>query len=244
MKTPDMKAGAAVELAGEPGILRPERALWLPERSTLVVADLHVGKEAAFRAAGLAVPEGILDETLARLGALAAALAARRVVVAGDLVHARRGLTGEVVARVAAWRATVGAAIDLVRGNHDRHAPRLPASWSIGEAGDELALGPLRIRHEPPAGGDGDAGFTVTGHLHPTVLLRGGGDRLRLPCFVLDPTGLVLPAFTRFARGAPADPAPGRRIYAIAGDETVEVDPAGPAARGGGGSVCAATIDR
>jgi DNA ligase-associated metallophosphoesterase len=235
-----------VDLAGNEAWLRPERALWLPAEATLVVADLHVGKEAAFRDAGLAVPGGILDETLGRLGRACEACRARRIVVAGDLVHSRRGLSEAVVARFAAWRAGVGAAIDLVRGNHDRHAPELPPEWRVGEAGGELRLGPLRIVHEP---GDGDDAFTIAGHLHPTVTLRSGVDRLTLPCFALTPRSLVMPAFTRFARGVPVASSPGSRFYAIAGDEVVEVDPERASGRdsgrgSGGGAVCAATIAR
>ena len=237
-----MSGAARVTLDGIDAWLRPERALWLPGESTLVVADLHVGKEAAFRDAGLAIPGGILDETLGRLGRAIESCGARRVVVAGDLVHSRRGLSEAVVARFAAWRAGVGAAIDLVRGNHDRHAPELPPEWRVGEAGGELRLGPLRIVHEP---GDRDDAFTIAGHLHPTVTLRSGVDRLTLPCFALTPRSLVMPAFTRFARGVAVASSPGSRFYAIAGDEVVEVDPERASGRGsGGGAVCAATIAR
>ncbi len=36
----------------------------------LLIADWHVGKAATFRAAGIAVPEGDLDEELLRLDAM------------------------------------------------------------------------------------------------------------------------------------------------------------------------------
>ena len=236
-----MTGAARVTLAGSEAFLRPDRSLWLPALATLVVADLHVGKEAAFRDAGLAIPEGILDETLARLGRAVAECAARRVVVAGDLVHSRRGLPDGVVARFARWRKDVDAAIDLVRGNHDRHAPQLPPEWRVGEAGDELRLGGLVVRHEPEPR---EGSLVVAGHLHPTVALRSGVDRLTLPCFALSPRLLVLPAFTRFSRGERVNGSPGTRIYAVAGDATVEVDPELAGRGSGGGAVCAATIAR
>lgn len=241
-----MSGAVRVTMDGIDAWLRPERALWLPDAATLVVADLHVGKEAAFRDAGLAVPGGILDETLGRLGRAIEACGARRVIVAGDLVHSRRGLPGTVVERFAAWRSGIGAAIDLVRGNHDRHAPELPPGWMVGEAGTELRLGSIRIVHEP---GEAEDAFTIAGHLHPTVTLRSGVDRLTLPCFAVTPRSLTLPAFTRFARGVPVVSSPGSRFYAIAGDDVVEVDPDRASGRAsgrgsGGGAVCAATIAR
>lgn len=47
-----LPAGAlAVEVAGETVVLLPERALWIPAHHVVVVADLHWGKAATFRAA-------------------------------------------------------------------------------------------------------------------------------------------------------------------------------------------------
>jgi uncharacterized protein len=39
-----------LDLAGEPAVLYPERALYLPAHQALLVADVHWGKAAAFRA--------------------------------------------------------------------------------------------------------------------------------------------------------------------------------------------------
>ncbi|MDE3177705.1 MAG: DEAD/DEAH box helicase, partial [Pseudomonadota bacterium] len=74
--------------------LLPQRAVWRAETRTLFVADVHIGKAAAFRAAGLAAPAGTTRENLARLDALIDALAPRALVALGDLFHARE-----------AWRA-------------------------------------------------------------------------------------------------------------------------------------------
>jgi uncharacterized protein len=39
-------------------VLLPGRAAWMPATRTLLVADLHLGKAATFRHAGIPVPEG------------------------------------------------------------------------------------------------------------------------------------------------------------------------------------------
>jgi uncharacterized protein len=57
--------------------------------------------------------------------------------------------------------------------------------------------------------------------VHPGVLLssRAGGDRARLPCFVLGRRRAILPAFGGFTGLALVTPAPGERIVAIAGTQ-------------------------
>ena len=72
--------------------LLPERAAVWIDGGALVVADVHLGKADSFRAAGVPVPAGVTETTLARLDAAlrrAAVLApVERVIVLGDLLHA------------------------------------------------------------------------------------------------------------------------------------------------------------
>jgi metallophosphoesterase superfamily enzyme len=67
--------------------LLAQRAAYLPEHQTLLVADAHVGKAQSFRRLGVPVPGGTTAETLDRLSAAVAATGARRVVFLGDLLH-------------------------------------------------------------------------------------------------------------------------------------------------------------
>ncbi|MBL9148497.1 MAG: ligase-associated DNA damage response endonuclease PdeM [Phycisphaerae bacterium] len=231
---PRVTRGRALRVAGEEIVLLPERAAWWPARRTLVVADLHLGKESTFRAAGIPIPDGVLDEALARLARIADACGAERVVVAGDLVHARRGLTPDVVERVAAWRATFAGRIELVDGNHERGVT-IPAAWRIDRRPAYEADGPFAYAHEPPAtqsDGLGPAcGYRWCGHLHPTVRVG----RTALPAFVIARDHAILPAFTAFARGVATwsdastdgstDAPTGRRVYAVVEGNVVEIPP-------------------
>lgn len=179
-----------LDAAGETLWLLPDGAAWWPAARTLFAADLHLGKGAAFRAHGLAVPTGSSTRTLERLAARAAELKAARLVVLGDFWHGASGLTPALLTQVADFAQRLETL--LVLGNHDRaiHPPGLPLQAVNGP----LALGPLRAAHEPQP--PGTPGFTLAGHLHPAVALGSRtGDRLRRPCFVHWPHGLVLPAF-------------------------------------------------
>lgn len=202
-----------IEVAGERVRLHAERALlW---RDTAWIADVHWGKSASFRRAGLPVPDGELDEDLARVGALMREVA--RVVVLGDLVHA--AVDAHTATRVAAWRASHPTPMQLVRGNHDRHQALLPPEWKIEELGPEHLEGPFRFVHEPSPG----AAFTWAGHLHPGVVVGAGADWLRLPCFHLGPRLGILPAFGRFTGSARLKVGPDEAAWAIVEDRVLRV---------------------
>jgi len=72
--------GVDFEFGGSAWRALPQRAaLWL-DRCWLLVADLHFGKSATFRARGVPVPAGTTQADLARLTALIEATRARRLV--------------------------------------------------------------------------------------------------------------------------------------------------------------------
>jgi DNA ligase-associated metallophosphoesterase len=181
---------------------------------TLFVADVHWGKTATFRRMGIPVPLGDLDEDLGRMDALVTGTGVRRVVVLGDLVHAR--VDDDVVEAVAAWRRARPVEMVLVRGNHDRHQPRLPAAWGIEDRQGPWRLGPFALVHAPV---EIDGAYTLAGHVHPAVRVAGRGDALTLPCFHFGRAVGILPAFGTFTGGVSVRRAPGDRVYAIAGKQ-------------------------
>ena len=210
------------DVAGETLALLPAKAAFWPRRSTLFVADPHWGKAAAFGAAGLAVPQDTLAADLARLDAALDATAAARLVVLGDLLHARSGRSPGVLAAVAEWRARRPALeVLLVRGNHDRGAGDPPPAWGFAVQPEPVADGPFALRHFP----DETPGFyTLAGHVHPAALLRGHGrQRLKLPCFLFGKQVGILPAFGGFTGTAVVTPRAGDRVFVAADGEVVAV---------------------
>lgn len=229
-------AGAPrIELAGARVRLLPERALLLEAHATLLVADLHLGKAATFRHHGVPIPGGGTADDLRRLAAALDRTGARRLVVLGDLFHAR---VGRDAARtrdaLAAWRAPrADLHVTLVRGNHDRASGDPPASLDVDVVDAPLALAPFLLAHHPaPIPG----GYVLAGHLHPVARLAGPArERLRLPCFLFGHDVGVLPAFGGFTGGAVVRPAPGERIYVIADGEVLPVRTPAPNLPGGRG---------
>jgi DNA ligase-associated metallophosphoesterase len=208
-------------------VLLPGRAALLPASATLLVADLHLGKAATFRKAGIPVPEGSAQRDLARLTDIVTRHAVRRLLVLGDLFHARSGCTEQVQAEFATMRAGLaGTEVVLVLGNHDRPLGTLPASLGIDAVVPVLDEPPLHFVHEP-ATAIATAGrdvFTIGGHLHPTVSIRSpSGDRIADRCFVAEPATLVLPAFGSFTGGHRIAPTAGTRVWIARDDGVADV---------------------
>jgi uncharacterized protein len=211
-----------VTVAGERLTLLFERAAYWQSRSTLLVADLHWGKAASFRAAGVFVPRGTTPESLARLNRILQRTGASRMILLGDCFHAKEGRVPETLRVLAEWRATrPSLEIALVRGNHDRRAGDPPAELGFTCIDAPVIDSPFVLAHHPR---ESREGYTLAGHLHPAVRLSGrGGERARVPCFWFGASVGVLPAFGDFTGMADIAPVPGDRVFALTEAYVVEV---------------------
>jgi DNA ligase-associated metallophosphoesterase len=200
--------------------LLPEGGAFISDSRTLVVADVHLGKSAAFRARGLPVPEGDTARDLARLTALAEKCAAANLVIAGDLFHAPSGITAELEHALERFLTTIAMPVTLVAGNHDTKLKRIPAGL---RSVPHLGLGEtIRILHDP-AHATGDR-LHISGHWHPVVRIPDGRrTSLRLPCFLFRNNTLVLPAFGSFTGGAVMATQPGDRVFVALRENVVEL---------------------
>jgi uncharacterized protein len=209
-----------LRLAGEEVALLPERALFWPRTRTLVAADLHLGKAATFRAAGIPVPEGSTHDDLTRLDSALVRTGAERLIVLGDLFHARAGrIATRTLAELREWRRGCEVEMLLIRGNHDRHAGDPPDDLRINCLNAPAFVPPFVLRHQPATSNEG---YTLAGHLHPGLALAGPALQVeRLPCFLLGPEVAILPAFGSFTGLSLLSPAPGDRAFVIAGDEVL-----------------------
>ena len=214
---------AWVNWAGHDFLLLPEPGVYWPALGAVLIADPHFGKAAHFRRSGVPVPGGTTEKNLTRLDAMLDATGAQRLIVLGDLLHARGGLSDTMLEQVAEWREQRAALrIDVVCGNHDRHAGPAPDTFRMNEAGDELIERGVTLRHEPA--GDRDGHFVLAGHVHPAVRLHGVAMRsARLPCFHFAQKLGVLPAFGAFTGMHPIRPTEGDQIYAIGPEGVFEV---------------------
>jgi DNA ligase-associated metallophosphoesterase len=206
----------AIEVAGEMLVLLAQKALYWPRRKMLVVADIHFGKAASFRALGVPVPRGTTSQNLAALDALMATYDIGHIVFLGDFLHARAAHAAATLAAMLAWRLRhPSLALTLVRGNHDRHAGDPAAALAIGLVDEPYSIAPFSFCHHPDIGAPG---YALAGHIHPSYLLATRFDSLRLPCFVVGPSRMILPSFGAFTGGFLVTPEPGDAIYVSSGE--------------------------
>ncbi len=197
----------------------PEGCVFLGGSSTLVVADVHLGKSAAFRARGLPVPEGDTERDLQRLAKLVRNYDVNHLVIAGDLFHAQAGITGELKTALERFLDELEITVTLVIGNHDSKISSLPTRLKCVP---HMVLEDVIIVHDP-AHTHGRQ-LHISGHWHPVVKIPDGKRTwLRLPCFLFRDNTLVLPAFGSFTGGAVLSPAADDRIFAALRDQMVEI---------------------
>jgi DNA ligase-associated metallophosphoesterase len=203
-----------VEIGGQTLTLLGEGAIYWHEQRALVVADLHLGKGATFRAAGIPVPHGPTRQTLGRLTLIMRQYRPAHVLLLGDLVHGAQAFQSPALPILQAWRREhADVRCVLVRGNHDRHALP-PRELDIEVVEEPWSLGGLALCHDPATR---SAQPQLAGHVHPVAVVRGlGRDRMRLPCFVRHHNVLTLPAFGEFTGGFEIEPAEVDACYVIA----------------------------
>lgn len=168
---------------------------------TLVLADLHVGKEAA----SVELPVGERADILGRLEGLLARHEPAAVVLAGDVLDAFGSVPQAATATLHDLERTVreaGARPVVTPGNHDA---MLSGVWDGATAPEHVLEGADTVvchGHEPPTTA---AGRYVVGHDHPTVAIEG---RKRACYLVGEQTVdgraaevVMLPAFNRLVAG-------------------------------------------
>ncbi len=132
---------------GEELILDKERALYLPQHQLLAISDLHLGKSAHFRSAGVQVPSTITQNDLQRLGLLIEKYNPKTLLINGDMFH--HGLNTDID-EFATWRKQFGELnFLLVKGNHDRLANADYASMQIEIHEPSFTFGEGRFLKRP-----------------------------------------------------------------------------------------------
>lgn len=177
--------------------LLADKAIYWPAEQTLLIADIHFGKAAAYRRLGQPVPKGTTKINLQRLDTLLQQYPSQGLIFLGDFLHAPESRTPETHAQLLAWRRRHRLLeITLIRGNHDRRAGDPPVELGITVVPEPLLLGPFALQHEPEPH---PTHHILAGHLHPAFRLHGRGRQsLRLPCFCIGERVSLLPAFGSF----------------------------------------------
>ncbi|MFN5317938.1 MAG: ligase-associated DNA damage response endonuclease PdeM [Bacteroidia bacterium] len=173
--------------------LLPEKAVFIEETHTLLIADPHFGKASTFRKGGIPIPDTLLHNDLKRLSKLVERSSAQNLLVLGDFFHSELNSEWDVFL---AWKSQYTELnLKVIPGNHDRAMLKLLKAENL-LTDSVLHQGPLQLRHEPPS----DLSVpSICGHIHPSLTLRGAArQKVKLSAFVLLKNTLILPAFGSF----------------------------------------------
>lgn len=181
----------------------PGGAALLLDGKTLVVADMHLGYEAALEYKGLSIPRVQTRKIEQYLMEVIDEVCPSKLVIAGDMKHNfSRNLTQEWqdvdrFVRVLSGRVK----LEVVKGNHDNYLGAILGGYKVPLTMETTCAG-VRILH-------GHRGvltdeMTVMGHIHPCIRLRDSvGVSVKDPCYLFEPKlkVLVLPALSLVSPG-------------------------------------------
>ena len=206
-----------LELQGEQFTLLEGGGLFWKETRTLLVADLHLGKGAAFRNRGLAaIPPGSTRATLTKLSGMISNCDVAEVIVLGDLWHAADGCDDATLAQLADFMCSLGGVrVVLVEGNHDRRSGCPEVALGI-ERLESLTRGPFEMLHEPVGG---RSHYVLAGHIHPAVRLVGTARTSQtVPCLWATSEYAVLPSFGSFTGSYTVRPSADDGVWLVTDD--------------------------
>lgn len=181
----------------------PGGAAHLTEENVLVVADLHLGCEAVLEGQGLSIPRVQTTRIEQYLVDVLDEFKPTRLIVAGDLKHnfsrnlAQEWQDVDRFVRLLSGRVQ----LQVVKGNHDNYLGAILSRYDIPLL-KEARLSGIRVLHGHS--GNLSDGFTVMGHVHPSIRLKDGvGASLKDRCFLLeeDRRILILPALSLVSPG-------------------------------------------
>ncbi len=211
------------KVSGQTFHLHPLKAAFWEEESCVILADLHLGKAAHFRKAGIAVPSMVADANWDRLLSLLVDFKPDRVLLLGDLFHSNHNkICDEFTDLVRQFHTII---FELVIGNHDILPLNFYTDNNLIIHDPALQQNPFIFTHYPMEKQDIPEGYyNIAGHVHPSVRLRGNGrQRLRFSCFYFGKQQSIFPAFGLFTGTANILPEKGDEVFVIVEDAVVKV---------------------
>lgn len=193
--------------------LLPERALFWPAMELLLVADI-----------GCALTDKTWIESgaaeLDRLKAIFKKKPVKRVVLLGDAAPEGRSFDRPFLSKVQSWSRVLGTAFYLAFPKTPMLKAEEMTAFGVAAWADPLIIPPFAFTKEPHPH---PKYFTFSGHVHPHVVLKKGGERLSFPCFQFKDRVAILPSFSEDGLSQPISWTSDERLFAIDGNEIITI---------------------
>jgi DNA ligase-associated metallophosphoesterase len=202
-------------------ILAKERALFLPQEQLLAISDLHLGKAAHFRKAGLQVPSTLAQSDLNRLSSLLGQYQPQTLLINGDMFHHELNTDIDDFER---WKEQYSSLkFVLVKGNHDKLDEKQYLKLGIEIHEQSYCTQNFCFIHDAVKCKEENL-YPISGHIHPGVTVWGKAKQsLKFPCFYFGKDYAVMPAFSAFTGLSLVKPKVNEQVYAITPTKVVKV---------------------
>jgi metallophosphoesterase superfamily enzyme len=130
-------------------VLDPSGAIFWEQQQTLMVADLHLGREMSLQKAGVAIPQGASARTIEKLAAQMQHHQAANLLILGDLIHARCSWTDELIGIFLKFCESVAGRCQLIEGNHDRGSKKQLTRFPLEVLQPPIFQNPFWLLHDP-----------------------------------------------------------------------------------------------
>lgn len=210
-----------ITIRDEELILAKERAIYLPKEKLLAISDLHLGKAAHFRKAGLQVPSTLAQSDLNRLSSLLDQYQPETLLINGDMFHHELNTDIE---DFDIWKAQYSEVkFVLVKGNHDKLDEKQYQNLGIEIHEPSYCTSQFCFIHDAVKCSEENL-YPVSGHIHPGVSVYGKAKQsLKFPCFYFGEKYAVMPAFSAFTGLSLVKPRVSEQVYAITPTKVVKV---------------------
>ena len=124
--------------------LLSEKAIYMPDHDTLIVSDLHFGKNEHFRKNGIGLPVNAARKDIDKLEKLIKSVNAKGVVFLGDLFHSDYNNAWPAFKKM--LKRFPDKIFHLVLGNHDTLDEALYEGMEVTY---QMEINDLILTHEP-----------------------------------------------------------------------------------------------
>ncbi|WET04193.1 ligase-associated DNA damage response endonuclease PdeM [Flavobacterium sp. YJ01] len=207
-----------IQINNDTFVLHSSGAVFWERKKTVIISDVHLGKITHFRKHGIAIPQNAISENFRKITLVLNYFLPEKIIFLGDLFHSTKNTEWNIFEE---WLSNHKQETYLITGNHDiideSHYKKIGVIVT-----ELLEIDNLFFTHHPTEKADL---FNFSGHIHPGIVLRGLGlQTLKLKCFFCKPNQIILPAFGEFTGKYFLKPNPEDTIYAIAGNEVIEIN--------------------
>ena len=209
-----------IEINNSQFTLLYEKALYKIDEHLLIIADVHLGKASHFRKEGISIPAEAQSADYKNLEQLFKKILPQKVYFLGDLFHSTYNNDWQNFCNLI--RQFPQIQFTLIRGNHDiiDHKKFRDICIDVTDNIEDEGFVYSHDALEPIANGK----VNIVGHIHPGIVLSGAGrQNIKLPCFYITNSLVIVPAFGALTGLCSIDKMPHSRIYVVLPEDVQRV---------------------